>query len=54
MEVSGDRVTVQVDVRGGAERLRRALQFSGLVEQESVQQFGDMADELSLEFYYGP
>ncbi len=53
-EVSGDRVTVQVDVRGGAERLRRALQFSGLVEQDPVQQFGDMADELSLEFYYGP
>ncbi len=53
-EVSGDRVTVQVDVRGGAERLRRALQFSGLVEQDPLQQFGDMADELSLEFYYGP
>jgi hypothetical protein len=53
-EVSGDRVTVQVDVRGGVERLRRALQFSGLVEQDPVRQFGDMADELSLEFYYGP
>ena len=53
-EVSGDRVTVQVNVRGGAERLRRALQFSGLVEQDSVQQFGDTADDLSLEFYYGP
>jgi len=53
-EVSGDRVTVQVNVRGGAARLRRALQFSGLVEQDSVQQFGDAADELSLEFYYGP
>ena len=53
-EVSGDRVTVQVDVRGGTERLRRALQFSGLVEQDSVQQLGERADELSLEFYYGP
>ncbi len=52
-EVSGDRVTVQVNVRGGAERLRRALQFSGLVEQDSVQRFGDTADEVSLEFYYG-
>ena len=52
-EVSGDRVTVQVNVRGGAERLRRALRFSGLVEQDSVQRFGDTADEVSLEFYYG-
>ncbi|MGB5511874.1 MAG: DUF2066 domain-containing protein [Woeseiaceae bacterium] len=52
-EVSGDRVTVQVNVRGGAERLRRALQFSGLVEQEVAQQFGDRTDEVSLEFYYG-
>ena len=47
-------MTVQVDVRGGAERLRRALQYSGLVEQDPVQQSGDMADERSLEFYYGP
>jgi hypothetical protein len=52
-EVSGDRVTVQVDVRGGAERLRRALQFSGLVEQDPAQQLDDMADERPLEFYYG-
>jgi hypothetical protein len=52
-EVSGDRVTVLVDVRGGAERLRRALQFSGLVEQDPAQPLDDMADERSLEFYYG-
>lgn len=53
-EVSGDRVMVQVEVRGGVERLRRALQFSGLAEQDSVAQPGDTPDELSLEFYYGP
>ncbi len=31
-EVAGDRVSYSVDVRGGAERLGRALRFSGLIE----------------------
>jgi hypothetical protein len=53
-EVSGDVVSVRADVRGGAERLRRALQFSGLVEQDPAQQLDNMTDERSLEFYYGP
>lgn len=47
--VSGDTVTYRVDVRGGADRLSRALRFNGLVEQE-------VADPLqeSLEFYFSP
>ncbi len=53
-EVSGDRVTYSVDVRGGAERLRRALRFNGLVEQELLSDFGDIQPASSLEFYYTP
>ena len=47
--VSGDTVSYRVDVRGGGERLRRALKFNGLIEQEVV----DPLQE-SLEFYYSP
>ncbi len=53
-EVAGDRVTCSVDVRGGAERLRRALRFNGLVEQEPLSDFGDVEPSSSLEFYYTP
>lgn len=49
-EVSGDRVSYHVDVRGGADRLGRALRFSGLVEQEAE----DPMQSGTLEFYYGP
>ena len=49
-EVSGDRVTYRVEVRGGAARLGRALRFSGLVEQDIV----DPMQSGALEFYYGP
>ncbi len=49
-EVSGDRVTYRVDVRGGAARLGRALIFNGLVEQDDV----DPLQAGALEFYYGP
>ena len=51
MEVAGDRVTYNIDVRGGAERLRRALRFNGLIEQELLSEFGE--ESSSLEFYYG-
>lgn len=51
-EVSGDRITLRVDVRGGAERLRRALQFTGLIEQEGEQEFGGNQGRPALEFYY--
>ena len=50
-EVVGDRVSYRVDVRGGAERLSRALRFNGLVEQESLD---PMQDTSFLEFYYSP
>ena len=53
-EVAGDRVTYRVDVRGGAERLRRALRFNGLVEQELLSDFGNIEPAPSLEFYYNP
>lgn len=49
-EVSGDRVTYRIDVRGGAARLARALRFSGLVEQDVT----DPAQPGTLEFFYGP
>ena len=47
--VSGDTVTYRVDMRGGSERLSRALRFNGLVEQEVV----DPLQE-TLEFYFSP
>ncbi len=36
-EVAGDRVSYRVEIRGGADRLSRALRFNGLVEQEPPQ-----------------
>ncbi len=50
-EVTGDRVSYRVEVRGGPKRLGRALRFNGLVEQEDVVST-DFSD--ALEFYYGP
>ena len=50
-EVNGDRVTYRVDVRGGADRLGRALRFSGLVEQGGDD---DPLQPRALEFFYGP
>ena len=47
-EVAGDTVSYHVEVRGGAARLRRALLFVGLIEQ-------DLNDPtLGLEFFYSP
>ena len=48
-EVSGDRVSYQIDVRGGADRLRRALRFNGLIETMST---GPMQPMDTLEFFY--
>ncbi len=50
-EVSGDRVSYRVEVRGGADRLGRALRFNGLVEQEVAD---PSALPGALEFYYSP
>jgi len=49
VEVAGDRVSYRVDVRGGAERLSRALSFSGLVETVSTDP-QPLVD--TLEFFY--
>lgn len=54
--VTGDVVRYQVEVRGGAERLRRALRFAGLLETESRPDSIDFAgpDPLpTLDFFYG-
>ena len=53
-EVVGDSVSYRVDVRGGAERLRRALRFNGLIEQERVTNMNDARPGDSLEFYFAP
>jgi hypothetical protein len=50
-EVAGDRVRYRVDVRGGPERLARALRFSGLLEQDLP---GSRRPEDTLEFYFAP
>ncbi len=51
-EVSGDTVSYEVEIRGGSERLRRALRFAGLLEQEVDSGFGPLA-EPALEFFFG-
>ncbi|MBT8086697.1 MAG: DUF2066 domain-containing protein [Gammaproteobacteria bacterium] len=53
-EVSGDRVSLRVDVRGGADRLRRALGFKGLLEQDSGPTFGGSEPTSTLEFFLSP
>lgn len=53
-EVAGDRVSYQVDIRGGADRLSRVLRFNGLVEQERVSGIGTRQSDESLEFFYSP
>ena len=58
-EVQGDRIQYRVSAHGGAERLSRALQLAGLIEQDRFgggvpRDFpGDPMSE-SLEFYFEP
>lgn len=54
IEVAGDRISYRIDVRGGADRLRRALRFNGLIEQESMARFGEARPAADLEFYFSP
>jgi hypothetical protein len=56
VEVEGDRVTFSVSAIGGAERLRRALRFGGLIEQNGFDDDGFGIDpyERALEFFYSP
>ncbi|MEL7186793.1 MAG: DUF2066 domain-containing protein [Pseudomonadota bacterium] len=50
VEVAGDSIRYEVEVRGGADRLRRALRFAGLIEEEPG--FGLSGDD--LRFFYEP
>jgi hypothetical protein len=54
IKVAGDNVSYQVEVRGGADRLRRALRFAGLLEQTLPGDFGDLEPASELEFFYAP
>ena len=55
-KVAGDRVHYRVEARGGVERLRRALRFNGLIEQNGFDgdRFAIESFETSLEFFYSP
>lgn len=51
-EVQGDVIRYRVEALGGIERLRRALRFGGLIEENGLDRaLGPVA---SLEFYYSP
>ncbi len=54
VEVIGDRLGYRVDVRGGADRLRRALRFNGLIEQDRTADFGEIEPDgdAALEFFF--
>nr|MDJ0907511.1 DUF2066 domain-containing protein [Woeseiaceae bacterium] len=57
--VDGDRISYSVDVRGGGERLARALRFAGFLEDERIDYgtgFGTDPYALvpTLNFYYEP
>jgi len=56
VEVNGDRLGYRVDVRGGADRLRRALRFNGLIEQERISDFDEFEPDTdaALEFFFAP
>ena len=55
-EVEGDRIRYRVEALGGVERLRRALRFNGLIEQNGFEgdRFGIDPLETTLEFFYSP
>jgi hypothetical protein len=54
VEVDGDRVRFRVTAIGGVDRLRRALRFSDLVEQNGGGQVSLDPYELALEYFYSP
>ncbi len=56
VEVAGDRIRFRLDAIGGEERLRRALRFSGLFEQNGPEDDQDVPDyyDRPLEFFYNP
>ena len=52
VEVHGDRVKFRVTAVGGMDRLRRALRFNGLIEQNNGDPIGFDPFEQVLEFFY--
>ncbi|HNP63044.1 MAG TPA: DUF2066 domain-containing protein [Woeseiaceae bacterium] len=50
--VFGDVVSYEIEVRGGAERLRRALRFAGLLEAETGPEMPGFDTTPTLEFFY--
>ncbi|MDJ0812572.1 MAG: DUF2066 domain-containing protein [Woeseiaceae bacterium] len=54
VEVDGDRVQFRVTAVGGVDRLRRALRFNGLIEQNDEDSLGFDSFEQDLEFFYSP
>ena len=52
VEVHGDRVKFRVTAIGGMDRLRRALRFNGLIEQNDGDPIGFDPVEQVLEFFY--
>ncbi len=59
-EVVGDRIRYRVEALGGVDRLRRALRFNGLIEQNGFDgdripiESLDSTMNASLEFFYSP
>jgi hypothetical protein len=55
-EVKGDRIRYRVEALGGVDRLRRALRFGGLIEQNGFDgdRFGIDPLTQTLEFFYSP
>ena len=55
-QVEGDTIRYRVKALGGAERLRRALRFNGLIEQNGFDgsRFPPDALDSSLQFFYSP
>ena len=52
VEVAADRIEFRVTAIGGVDRLRRALRFSGLIEQNAGDPIRLDTFEQTLEFYY--
>jgi hypothetical protein len=52
--VEGDVVSYEVQVRGGIERLRRALRVTRLLEQIDPDDFSGLEPTTTLEFFYSP
>jgi len=51
-EVGGDMIRYRVEAYGGADRLRRALRFGGLIEQNGTDSLQDPV--ATLQFFYSP